>query len=210
MTSHARPDLECGPLRHTVHTAVGQESTPRAPVRRHAAAAWQPSKARSKAASHSFLPRKECSLRPFCAVDEWHGRSAHSSTLREQVRAGKRTWVSWSVGQHSAAAPALVRARIYLSAARFATLLPARRLATPATSQRNGVRTRGLKPYSERVAPAIGIQVCSLDSDGPRSERGRKSDLRQNASFSQILPTYVWTLPGFEVAALGARAQYAC
>ena len=153
------------------------------------AAAWQPSKARSKAASHSFLPRKECSLRPFCAVDEWHGRSAHSSTLREQVRAGKRTWVSWSVGQHSAAAPALVRARIYLSAARFATLLPARRLATPATSQRNGVRTRGLKPYSERVAPAIGIQVCSLDSDGPRSERGRKSDLRQNASFSQILPT---------------------
>ena len=133
-------------------------------------------------------------------MDESYGASRHSNTVCGRVRAGKLTQVSLSVGQHGAVAPALVRARIYLSADRFATLLPARRLATPATSQRNGVRTRGLKPYSERVAPAIGIQVCSLDSDGPRSERGRKSDLRQNASFSQILPTYVWTLPGIAVA----------
>ena len=52
----------------------------------------------------------------------------------------------------------------------------------------------GLKPYSDRIALAVRFQVCILDSDGPRSERGRKTDLRQNVSFSQIC------------AHLGARA----
>ena len=48
----------------------------------------------------------------------------------------------------------------------------------------------GLKPYSDRIALAVGFQVCILDSDGPRSERGRKTDLRQNVSFSQICATW--------------------
>ena len=56
-------------------------------------------------------------------VDESYGVSRHSSTVCGRVRAGKLTWVSLSVGQHSAAAPALVRAQMYLSANRIATLL---------------------------------------------------------------------------------------
>ena len=97
------------------------------------AAAWQTCKACSKAAPDSHLPPTECSLRSGCTVDERHGAGTHRSTLRERGRAGKLTWASPSVGKHGAAAPDLVRARTLPSAARSATLLPARRLATPTT-----------------------------------------------------------------------------
>ena len=97
------------------------------------AAAGQPSRVGSKVASDSLLPPTECSLRSGCTVDERHGAGTHRSTLRERGRAGKLTWASPSVGKHGAAAPDLVRARTLPSAARSATLLPARRLATPAT-----------------------------------------------------------------------------
>ena len=75
------------------------------------AAAWQQSKAASKAASDSHLPPTQCSLGSGCAVDEWHGASPHSSTLCEREGASKLTMVSLSVDQHSTAAPTLVRAR---------------------------------------------------------------------------------------------------
>ena len=111
----------------------GRRELLRAARLRPSAAKWQPSKAASKAASDSLLPHTGCSLRSGCAMDESHGVSTQSSTLCGRGRAGKLTWASQSVGKHGAAAPALVRARTLPSAARSATLLPARRLATPAT-----------------------------------------------------------------------------
>ena len=113
-------------------------------------------------------------------MDESHGVSTQSSTLCGRGRAGKLTWASQSVGKHGAAAPALVRARTLPSAARSATLLQARRLATPLLLERLDRFTIGLKSYSECIAAAVPFLVCSLDSDGPRSERGRKTDLTQN------------------------------
>ena len=44
-------------------------------------------------------------------MDERHGAGTLNSTLRGQGRAIKLTWVSMSVGKHSAAAPAIVGAR---------------------------------------------------------------------------------------------------
>ena len=75
------------------------------------AAAWQPSKVCSKATSGRLLPPTECSLRSGCAMDERHGAGTHTSTLRGRGRASTLTWVSLSVGKHSATAPAVVRAR---------------------------------------------------------------------------------------------------
>ena len=63
-------------------------------------------------------------------------------------------------------------------------------MATPLLLERLGRFTIGLKPYSDRIALAVGLQVCSLDSDGPRSERGRKTDLTQIVRKRQIWPTY--------------------
>ena len=82
----------------------------------------------------------------------------------------------------------------------MATLLQPRRLATPLLLERLDRFTIGLKWYSECIAAAVPFLVCSLDSDGPRSERGRKTDLRQNVSFSQIWPTYDRTLPAIRMA----------
>ena len=143
-------------------------------------------KACTKAASSSFLPPTESSLWSGCTVDESYGVSTHSSRVCGRVRAGKLTWVSLSVGQHSATAPAIVRAHIYLSVNHVATLLQTRRLATPATPPRGGVRRRGLKPYSERNALAVwlglGWRACAVRVRG----RGRKSDLTENARKRQI------------------------
>ena len=128
---------------HRGGTTVGAASSLRAAMLLPHAAVGQPSKVGSKAASDSLLPPTECSLRSGCAVDESYGVSRHSSTVCGRVRAGKLTWVSLSVGQHSATAPAIiVRARVYLPAAGFAMLLPARRLATPATPDSTTLRRR--------------------------------------------------------------------
>ena len=69
------------------------------------AAAWQPSKVCSQAASGRLLPPTERTLRSGCAVDERHGAGTHNSTLRGQGRASKLTWVSLGVGKHSATVP---------------------------------------------------------------------------------------------------------
>ena len=63
------------------------------------------------AASGSLLPPTECSLWSGCVVDELHGAGTHNSIMRGRGRAIKLTWVSMSVGKHSAAAPAIVGAR---------------------------------------------------------------------------------------------------
>ena len=128
-------------------------------------------------------------------MDESYGVSTHSSRVCGRVRAGTLTWVSLSVGQHSATAPAIVRARVYLSANRFATLLPARRLAEHSLLEPLGRSTRELKQYMVRITLHVLLPVCSQDSNRWTSGVFRNTDLRQNASFSQILPTYVWTLP---------------
>ena len=75
------------------------------------AAFRQLSKAASIAACDRLLPHTGCSLRSGCAMDESHGVSTQSSTLRGRGRAGKLTQVSFAVAQHGAAAPAVVRAR---------------------------------------------------------------------------------------------------
>ncbi len=87
------------------------------------AAAGQPSKVGSKAASDSLLPPTECSLWSGCAVDERHGAGMHNSILRGRGRAGKLTWASLSTDKHSSGAPAMVGARSSSSAACLAPLL---------------------------------------------------------------------------------------
>ena len=122
-------------------------------------------------------------------VDESYGVSRHSSTVCGRVRAGKLTWVSLSVGQHSATVPALVRAHYYLSANRFAALLQPRRLAEHALFERLVGFSSGLKHYMVRTALQVVLPVCSLDSNGRTRGVYRNVDLRQNATFSQISPT---------------------
>ena len=69
------------------------------------AAAGQPSKVCSQAASGRLLPPTECTLRSGCAVDERHGAGTHNNTLRGRGRASKLTWVSLGVAKHSATVP---------------------------------------------------------------------------------------------------------
>ena len=110
-----RPNLEQGPSHAPAQprcsTAGGRRELLCSAMLQPHAPAWQPLKVGSKAASDSHLPPRECSLRSGCSMDESHGVSTHSSTLRGRGRAGKLTWVSLSVGKHAAAAPAIVRAR---------------------------------------------------------------------------------------------------
>jgi len=110
----------------------------------------------------------------------------HNSTLRGRGRAVKLTWVSLSIGKYSAAAPAIVSERKKPSAARLATLLQRRRLATPLLLERLGRFANGLKPYSERIAAAVGFQVRNADSEGRTSRRGRNADLTRFARKRQI------------------------
>ena len=123
-------------------------------------------------------------------MDESHGVSTHSSTLRGRGRAGKLTWARKSVGKHGAAAPALVRARTLPSAARSATLLQARRLAPPLLLERLVRFKSDLNSYLQHVALQIRIQVCSLDSNGRTSERERNTDLTQIKRKRQIWDSY--------------------
>ena len=77
----------------------------------------------------------------------------------------------------------------------MATLLQPRRLAEHSLLERLVGFSSGLKFYMERTALHVILPVCSPASDGPTSGVFRKTDLRQNDTFSQISPTYVWTLP---------------
>ena len=123
-------------------------------------------------------------------MDESHGASTHSSTMCARGRAGKLTWAGPSVGKHGAAAPAIAGARTLPSSAGSATLLPARRLAPPLLLERLIRFKSDLNSYSERLAAAIGIQVCSLDSNGRTSERERNADLTQIKRKRQIWDSY--------------------
>jgi len=128
-------------------------------------------------------------------MDESHGVSTQSSTLRARGRAGKLTWAGPSVGKHGAAAPAIAGARTLPSSAGSATLLQARRLAPPLLLERLVQFTSGLKWYLERDVLQIRIQVCCLDSNGRTSERERNTDLTQIKRKRQICATYHRTLP---------------
>ena len=153
------------------------------------AAFRQPLKAAFTAALDSLLPHTWCSLRSGCAVDERLGASPHSSTVCGQVRAGKLTWASLSVVQHSATASALVRARMYLSAACSMTLLQPCRLAVPAIQRRGGVRRYGLKQYSERNALAVLLALCWRACAMRVAGWYRKTDLTRIVRKRQICAT---------------------
>ena len=75
----------------------------------------------------THLPATECSLGSGCPVAEGHRVSRHISRMCGRVGAGEPTFESYSVGKHSAAAPAVVSAHSQLSATRSATLLHAAR-----------------------------------------------------------------------------------
>ena len=102
-TSRARPSLGIGAHR-PCHHGRRRELLCAAMLLPHAAA-WQPLKVCSQAASGRFLPPTGCSLRSGCAMDERHGAGTHTSTLRGRGRASKLTWVSLGVGKHSATVP---------------------------------------------------------------------------------------------------------
>ena len=119
-------------------------------------------------------------------MDESHGASTHSSTMRERGRAGKLTQVSFAVAQHGAAAPAFVRARSSPSSACSATLLQPRRLAVHSLLERLVGFLRGLKFYMVRVALHVELPVCSLHSNGRTSSVYRNTDLTQNERKRQI------------------------
>ena len=171
------------------------------------AAAGQLSRVGPKAASDSLLPPTECSLWSGCAVDERHGAGTHNSTLRGRGRAGKLTWASLSVVQHSATASALVRARMYLSAACSMTLLQPCRLAVPAIQRRGGVRRCGLKQYSERNALAVLLALCWRACAMRVAGWYRKTDLTRIVRKRQIWDTYGRTYPE---AKADARARCGC
>ena len=108
-------------------------------------------------------------------MDESHGVSTQSSTLRGRGRAIKLTWVSMSVGKHSAAAPAIVGARTLSSAARLATLLQPCRLATPLAPRSVGVKAADQERYSGRNALAVPLQTDRESVKAFEQERGPKT-----------------------------------
>ena len=99
----ARPSLGIGAHR-PCHHGRRRELLCAAMLLPHAAA-WQPLKVGSQAASGRFLPPTGCSLRSGCDVDHRHVACTHTSTLRGRGRASKLTWVSLGVGKHSATVP---------------------------------------------------------------------------------------------------------
>ena len=131
LTTSGRPGLQQGPHSHRHSRGRlphgGRRKLLRATTLQQHAAAWQPSRTASKAASDSHLPVTECSLGSGCPVAEGHRVSRHISRMCGRVGAGELTFESYSVGKHSAAAPAVVSAHSQLSATRSATLLHAAR-----------------------------------------------------------------------------------
>ena len=95
---------------------------------------------------------------------EGHRVSRHISRMCGRVGAGEPTFESYSVGKHSAAAPAVVSAHSQLSATRLATLLHAARRWVPLPLAHVGVCCR-------LVASPIALVVLFASSREPENKR---------------------------------------
>ena len=167
--------------RHTPRWHHGRRrELPCVPMLLPCAALRQPSKSAALAASDSLLPRTGCSLRSGCAMDESHGASTHSSTMRERGRAGKLTQVSFAVAQHGAAAPAIVRARSQPSSARSAMLLQPRRLAVHTLLEPRRILERIEAVHGPRRSPCTvaGLQL-GLERTNERRVPQRGSETKR-------------------------------
>ena len=112
-----------------------------------------------------------------------------------RVGAGELTFESYSVGKHSAAAPAVVSAHSQLSAIRLATLLHAARRWVHLQLAQVGVCCRLVASPIALVELYRTGQVWHVG--GGHGSRDRHATTRSgtNVRISQTSPTYDWTLP---------------
>ena len=112
-----------------------------------------------------------------------------------RVGAGELTFESYSVGKHSAAAPAVVSAHSQLSATRLATLLHVARRWVHLLLAQVGVGCRLVASPIALVELYRTGQVWHVG--GGHGSRDRHATTRSgtNVRISQTSPTYDWTLP---------------
>ena len=118
-----------------------------------------------------------------------------------RVGAGEPTFESYSVGKHSAAAPAVVSAHSQLSATRLATLLHAARRWVHLLLAQVGV---GCRLVASPIAPVELYRTGQVwHVGGGHGSRDRHPTTRSgtNVRISQTAPTYDWTLPFGDAAA---------
>ena len=112
-----------------------------------------------------------------------------------RVGAGELTFESYSVGKHSAAAPAVVSAHSQLSATRLATLLHAARRWVHLLLAQVGVCCRLVASPIALVELYRTGQVWHVGGGHGSRDRHPTTRSGTNMSFSQTSPTYDWTLP---------------
>ena len=112
-----------------------------------------------------------------------------------RVGAGELTFESYSVGKHSAAAPAVVSAHSQLSATRLATLLHAARRWVHLLLAQVGVCCRLVASPIALVELYRTGQVWHVGGGHGSRDRYPTTRSGTNVSFSQTSPTYDWTLP---------------
>ena len=101
------------------------------------------------------------------------------------MRARELTCVSLSKCEHSAAAPAVIRASSLLSPARFATLLQLRNRSVPITSDTSIGKVPDVVSPLEPDELQGTDQVWHVADGRGRRDRYPKSDRRQSVSISQ-------------------------
>ena len=125
-----------------------------------------------------------------------------------RVGAGELTFESYSVGKHSAAAPAVVSAHSQLSATRLATLLHAARRWVHLLLAQVGVCCRLVASPIALVELYRTGQVWHVG--GGHGSRSRHPTTRSgtNVRISQTSPTYDWTLPASHIAVVRRRPSH--
>ena len=112
-----------------------------------------------------------------------------------RVGAGELTFESYSVGKHSAAAPAVVSAHSQLSATRLATLLHAARRWVHLLLAQVGVCCRLVASPIALVELYRTGQVWHVGGGHGSRDRHPTTRSGTNVRISQTAPTYDWTLP---------------
>ena len=126
---------------------------------------------------------------------EGHRVSRHISRMCGRVGAGEPTFESYSVGKHSAAAPAVVSAHSQLSATRLATLLHAARRWVHLLLAQVGVCCRLVASPIALVELYRTGQVWHVGGGHGSRDRHPTTRSGTNVRISQTSPTYDWTLP---------------
>ena len=126
---------------------------------------------------------------------EGHRVSRHISRMCGRVGAGELTFESYSVGKHSAAAPAVVSAHSQLSATRLATLLHAARRWVHLLLAQVGVCCRLVASPIALVELYRTGQVWHVGGGHGSRDRHPTTRSGTNVRISQTSPTYDWTLP---------------